>query len=60
MALTDILCKNAKPIEKQYKLADVKGLHLLVKPNGGSYWRVKYRINGKEKLLSLGALARRV
>lgn len=52
MALTDAACKNAKPKEKPYKLADSGGLHLLVKPNGGRYWRMKYRFDDKEKLLS--------
>ncbi|MEJ0090600.1 MAG: tyrosine-type recombinase/integrase [Limisphaerales bacterium] len=30
------------------------GLYLLVNPNGGKYWRYKYRYAGKERLLSLG------
>ena len=54
MALTDIMARNAKPKEKQYKLTDSAGLHLLVKPMGGKYWRYKYRFGGKEKLLSIG------
>lgn len=54
MALTDTTCKNAKPKEKQYKLADGNGLYLLVTPTGGKYWRMKYRVDGKEKLLSFG------
>ncbi len=47
-------CKNAKPKDKPYKLADEKGLFLLVNPNGSKYFRLKYRIDGKEKLLALG------
>ncbi|MBI2801772.1 MAG: DUF4102 domain-containing protein [Gammaproteobacteria bacterium] len=31
-----------------------RGLFLLVTPNGGRWWRLKYRFGGKEKLLSLG------
>lgn len=54
MALTELECKNAKPAEKSYKLADSGGLFLLVNPNGGRWWRLKYRFTGKEKLLSLG------
>ncbi|MCP5357553.1 MAG: integrase arm-type DNA-binding domain-containing protein [Pseudomonadales bacterium] len=54
MALSDLKVKTAKPTEKNYKLADEKGLHLLVKSAGGKYWRFKYRINGKEKLMALG------
>jgi hypothetical protein len=33
---------------------DSGGLFLLVAPNGGKWWRFKYRFAGKEKLLSLG------
>src|SRR3546814_19226346 len=30
------------------------GLHLLVQPRGAKLWRLKYRFDGKEKLLSFG------
>ena len=46
--------KQAKPREKQYKLFDGGGLYLLVKPNGRKYWRLKYRIHGREKVMALG------
>lgn len=36
------------------KLADGGGLHLFITPAGGATWRVKYRIEGKEKLYSVG------
>lgn len=54
MPLTHIKAKSAKPKTKQYKLADEKGLYLLVKPTGGKYWRLKYRFVGKERILALG------
>jgi integrase len=63
MALTDTAIKNAKPKTRPYKLADEKGLHLLVQPSGGLLWRMKYRADGSddqgqpkrvEKLLSFG------
>ncbi len=54
MPLTDPTIKNAKPRGKAYKLADGKGLYLEVSPNGGKWWRVKYRAGGKEKRLSVG------
>lgn len=54
MALTDIQVKTAAPREKAYKMGDSGGMHLLVKPNGRKYWRLKYRIAGKEKLMPLG------
>lgn len=54
MPLTDTAIRTAKPAEKPYKLADEKGLFLLLNPNGSKWWRLKFRIDGKEKLLSLG------
>lgn len=54
MALTDITIRNAKPRDKPYKLADEKGLYLLVQPTGGKLWRLKYRVLGLEKKLGLG------
>ena len=55
MSLNDILCKAAKPKERDYKLADGEGMYLLVKTNGSKSWRLKYRILGKEKLLTMGS-----
>lgn len=54
MPLTDTAIRTAKPAEKPYKLADEKGLFLLINPNGSKWWRLKYRVAGKEKLLSFG------
>lgn len=54
MPLTDTAVRNAKPELKSRKLADEKGLFLLIHSNGSKYWRVKYRFGGKEKLLALG------
>ncbi|WP_439860631.1 tyrosine-type recombinase/integrase [Pseudomonas sp. MBLB4136] len=55
MALTDSAIKTAKPKEMPYKLSDAHGLYLLVNPNGSKLWRLKFRVNGKEKGLALGA-----
>lgn len=52
--LTDKAIKNAKPEKKSYKLSDGQGLYVLVQPNGSKYWRMKYRVHGKEKKLSFG------
>lgn len=54
MALTDVSVRNAKPREREYKLADGGGLYLLVTPSGGKLWRVKYRLHGVERKLALG------
>lgn len=55
MRLKDLEVRHASPRDKDYKLADGGGLHLLVRPNGSKLWRMKYRFAGKEKLLSFGA-----
>jgi integrase len=55
MALTDTAIKRLHPGDKPYKLADGKGLYLLVNPSGGKLWRWKYRFEGKEKLMPFGA-----
>ncbi|MDH7974808.1 integrase arm-type DNA-binding domain-containing protein [Sphingomonas sp. AR_OL41] len=55
MALTDAAIRNAKPKDKPYKVADSQGLYLLVNPRGSKLWRVKYRMNGAERKLALGA-----
>ena len=54
MALTDISIRNAKAKDKDYKLSDSGGLYILVKSSGTKCWRLKYRIAGKEKSLSIG------
>ena len=52
--LTDQKIRALKTKDKQYKVSDEKGLYLLVKPNAGKYWRLKYRLLGKEKNLAIG------
>jgi hypothetical protein len=39
---------------RPYKLADGGGLTLLVQPTGAKWWRFRYRVDGREKMLSLG------
>lgn len=48
--LTAAAIKAAKP----GKLADGGGLFLLTKDNGAKLWRMKYRHDGRERLLSFG------
>lgn len=54
MALTDTAVKKAKPTDKPIRMFDGGGLYLEVSPAGGKLWRLKYRFNSKEKLLSFG------
>jgi hypothetical protein len=54
MALTDTAIRLARAEATDRKLADSKGLYLLVTAAGSKLWRLKYRIDGKEKKLALG------
>ena len=53
--LTDAKIVKTKPLKKPRTLFDGDGLYLLITPTGGRLWRFKYRINGKGKLLAIGA-----
>lgn len=55
MALSDAACRAAKPGAKLRKLSDGGGLQLWVMPNGSRLWRLAFRFEGKQKLLSFGA-----
>ncbi len=54
MALTDIQIRKSSPKDKDYKLSDSGGLHLLVKASGSKLWRMAYRFAGKQKTLAFG------
>lgn len=47
---------NAQPRASAYKLADERGMYLLVKPDGARWWRFDYRrpVTHKRNTLSLG------
>jgi len=52
--ISDARVSKAKPTNKEYKISDGGGLHLLVTPSGGKLWRFQYRFNDKQKALALG------
>ncbi|WP_338445977.1 integrase arm-type DNA-binding domain-containing protein [Pelagerythrobacter marensis] len=52
--LTDAACRKAKPGDRDRKMADSGGLFLLVKASGLKSWRMKYRLHGREKQLTIG------
>ena len=54
MPLTDTALRAVKPTEKNQKLFDGNGLYLIITPTGTKSWRLKYRFQSKEKLISLG------
>ncbi len=53
--LTDKACK-AFVAQKTHgkKLSDGGGLYLLITPSGSASWRIKYRVEGKEKTYTIG------
>jgi len=53
-SLSDAAVRNAKAKVKPYKISDGEGLFLLITPSGGKYWRMRYFVGAKEKLLALG------
>ncbi len=53
MPLSDTAIRTAKVGDKARKMADEKGLYLLVNQTG-KYWRLDYRFAGKRKTLALG------
>lgn len=52
--LTDTAIRMLKPGNKPLKKADGGGLFILVQPKGPKHWRLAYRFEGKQKLLSGG------
>lgn len=52
--LSDATVRKAMPGPKPRKLNDGGGLALEIRPEGGKWWRYRYRFDGKEKMLSLG------
>jgi hypothetical protein len=53
--LTDKAIQAAKPRVRPYKLADGRGLTLLVNPVGSKLWRFRYRYDAREKMLGFGS-----
>ena len=54
MLLTDTKLRSLRPTERPQRFFDGDGLYIEIRPNGGKWWRFKYRYEGKEKLLSFG------
>ena len=54
MPLTEDSIRSAKSGAKNRKMADERGLYLIVTPSGSRLWRFKYRLNNKQNALALG------
>ena len=52
--LTDSEIRKTQPKDSAFKLFDTDGLFLLVRPSGERDWRMTYRVQGHETLISLG------
>lgn len=44
----------AKPKEKPYRLLDANGLYLYVPASGKKVWQLRYKLAGKEKVMTVG------
>lgn len=55
MILNDKKINNLKSASKVLKLSDGGGLFIQVSPQGSKLWRMAYRFNGHQNLLSFGA-----
>lgn len=54
--LTNAAVKAARPRAAAYKLFDQGGLHLYVAPTGRKSFRMRFRLGGKEQLLTIGSI----
>ncbi len=52
--LTRLQIENMRTPPKTMRLFDGRGLYIEFSPAGGRWWRLKYRLDGKEKRISLG------
>ena len=44
----------AKPKDKPYRMLDSNGLYLYVPVSGKKVWQLRYKLDGKEKVLTVG------
>ncbi|QGZ62475.1 tyrosine-type recombinase/integrase [Paraburkholderia acidisoli] len=52
--LTDAAVRGLKAREKPYKVSDSGGMYLYVLPTGAKYWRLAYRLAGRQKTFAIG------
>ncbi|NLQ17593.1 integrase arm-type DNA-binding domain-containing protein [Marinomonas sp. M1K-6] len=52
--LTDLKIKSLKPKSKPYKVLDGDRLYLQVMATGKKFWRMRYKINGKDSFFTIG------
>ena len=54
MKLRDSKLRSLKPRAKPYRVSDGRGLTLVVGVAGGKSWVYRYRVNGRERVMTLG------
>lgn len=52
--LTELQVKNAKAKATKYTMSAGGGLTLIVTPDGSKYWRLRYRLGGRPRMISVG------
>jgi hypothetical protein len=52
--LTELQIKNAKARPTKYTMAAGGGLTLIIMPDGSKYWRLRYRIAGRARMIGVG------
>lgn len=52
--VTDLEIRSSKPRAVKYTLAVGRGLTLVIMPDGAKYWRFRYRLSGKARMISVG------
>ncbi|MBI9080429.1 MAG: tyrosine-type recombinase/integrase [Pseudodesulfovibrio sp.] len=55
MPLTVKSIESLKPKDKLYRVADAHGLCIEITPSGSKLWRLRYRCDGKAKMMALGS-----
>ena len=54
MLISDAEIQALPPKDKRYKHSFGRGLYLEIWPTGKKYWRLKYRLEGREKTYAIG------
>lgn len=52
--LTDEKIAAARHREKSYRLVDANGLYIDMQPNGKKTWRVRFHMNNKPRIFTIG------
>jgi hypothetical protein len=52
--LTDTAVRKAAPRSDRYYLPDGRGLYLYISQTGTKLWRLRYRLNGKPRTVTIG------